>query len=124
MKQVNINKYILCFVHMCIYLCGRIFVHVFVDEFVCKYHLLVLNIQCISTHVSSPYVSVLCDPQQVALTATELRLFHVTDSYDIFACSSGRYCVFLYIHIYISFCAVKMPIYKFIIYAALNHSFR
>jgi len=86
---------------MCMCVRAHFFVRVFVNEFVCKYHHLVLNIQCVCTHVSSPSVTVLCDPQQVPLTATKLRLFHVTDSYDIFAFSSGRYCVYLYISIYV-----------------------
>ena len=84
---------------VCVCVCSRIFVHVFVDEFICKYHL-VLNIQRVCTHVSSPSVTVLCDLQQVTLTATQLRLFHVSDSYDIFACFSRPVlCVYLYISI-------------------------
>jgi len=69
-------------------------------------------------------LSVLFDPQQLVMTATKLRLYHATDSYDIFACFYGRYFVYLCIYIYISFCAVKMLVHIFIVYAVLNHSFR
>ena len=69
------------------------------------------------------------DNNKVAFISCYWQLRHF-----FFPCFYGRYCVYLcvcvcvciyiYIYIYINFSAVKMLIYIFIVYAALNHSFR
>ena len=110
---------------MCVCICVRahILVHVFVDEFLFRCHLLISNIQCVCTRISLP--SVICfiwpttignDSNKVAFVSCYWQLRH--------------FCVFLrpvlcvFVYIYISFCAVKMLVHIFIVYAVLNHSFR